>query len=177
MAASRSLLSSVSEKATSKRRHSPSRSWLTLLDADLTPKGALPYLAQFVGERLPLGIPEADARLWIKDHPNQRRGTLASIISTAKRRLTGDKSVLIRERDEAGGGGDNPDRISVVTYTSETPDPAATYKDLRAIVPADIVLNYEVFEGQTWNEVLTHGTWQDVMDDYPTWRDVFEDTP
>lgn len=88
--------------------------WTILLDPDRCPVAALPYLAQFVGERLPKGLAEAAQRQWIKDAPNQRRGTVSSIVRAAARRLTGAQLVTVIERD---GG---PDKLSVITYDKDT---------------------------------------------------------
>src|SRR3954452_18712789 len=89
--------------------------WVILFDPDRCPAPALPYLAQYVGERLPVGLSEPLQREWIKDAPNQRRGTPMSIFLAAQRKLTGSRLVSMRERD----GGD-PDKLTVVTYTAQT---------------------------------------------------------
>jgi hypothetical protein len=142
--------------------------WTVLFDPDRCPAPALPYLAQYVGERLPVGISEPAAREWIKDAPNQRRGTPQSIFLAAQRKLTGSRLVSMRERD----GGD-PDKLTVVTYTHETPDPDGTLADLLDVVPHDIDLTYSVLDGEDWGGVATdHATWTDVETAFPTWADV-----
>jgi hypothetical protein len=146
--------------------------WAILLDPDRAPVQALPYLAQYVGERLPVGLDEAGMREWIKDSPNQRRGTIESIVRVAQRYLTGQRTVAISERS---GTDVNPeDYLIVQTYTSETPNPALTYADLRRdAVPADIVLTHNVMEGQAWQQVKTdNASWQVVKDSFPTWEDL-----
>ena len=146
--------------------------WAILLDPDLCPAPALPYLAQYVGERLPQGIEEVMAREWIKDAPNQRRGTLMSIVRAAQRTLIGQRTVSIKER--AGPGDtDDGDHLMVITYTVETPNPAAVLADLRTVVPADVVLNYEVRVGQTWAQAATgKANWTAVATAWPTWEQV-----
>lgn len=147
--------------------------WVILFDPDRCPAPALPYLAQYVGERLPTGIDEAAAREWIKDAPNQRRGTIGAIWRAAQRRLAGERTVAIIERDGVDGS-DDPDRLTVITYTAETPDPAGTLADLRSVVMADVDLNYETVDGQTWVQVqATSTTWNDVRSTYPNWAAVF----
>jgi hypothetical protein len=144
--------------------------WVTLFDPDRCPAPALPYLAQYVGERLPVGISEPAAREWIKDAPNQRRGTPRSIFLAAQRKLTGSRLVAMRERE---GG---VDHLTIVTYTAETPDPAGTLADLRDVVPYDVILTYSVLDGQDWGGVnIDHPTWADVASSYATWADAAVD--
>lgn len=141
--------------------------WTILFDPDRVPEAALPYLAQFVGERLPAGLSVEAQRQWIKDAPNQRRGTLASIVVAATRALVGDDPlVTVIERD---GG---PDKLSVITYTDQTPDPVAVLRELETVVPADISLTHSIADGQTWNQVAVFGTWDDVRDAHATWADL-----
>lgn len=147
--------------------------WTILLDVDRCPYEALPYLAQYVGERLPPGLTDAAARQWIRDAPNQERGTISSIVKAAKRYLTGPQLVTLIERD-----GD-PDAITVVTYTAQTPNQALVARELETVVPADITLNYIVSAGQTWSQVqVTHATWNSITDGDPaTWADLMAATP
>lgn len=146
--------------------------WSILLDVDRCPVEALPYLAQYVGERLPRGITEADARQWIKDAPNQQRGTLQSIVDAAQRWLTGGKNVTVIER--AGG----PDKLAVVSYTDQTPDSARVLAELNTVVPADISLTYTVTSGQIWSQVIaTDPDWNNTMAESATWADVMAETP
>ncbi len=148
--------------------------WSVLLDVDRALAKDLPFLAQFVGERLPLGLPEADAREWIKDSPNLRRGTLESVIRVAQRHLTGQRTVRVRERSHSDGVSDDPDRITVQTYVSETPNPTLTLTDLRRdAVPAEIILNYSAISGQDWANVMaTNANWGVVNTTYASWDAV-----
>jgi hypothetical protein len=142
--------------------------WVVLFDPDLAPAAALPYLAQYVGERLPVGLDEPHQREWIKDAPNQRRGTPLSIFQAAQRKLTGSRLVSMRERD-----GGNVDNLTIVTYTHETPDPAGTLQDIRDVVPHDINLTYNVLAGEDWGGVAaSYATWAAVEAALPTWADV-----
>lgn len=146
--------------------------WSNLLDPDLCPVPALPYLAQYVGEQLPVGLTEAQQREWIKDAPNQRRGTVLGIVRAAQRTLTGTRLVAVNERE-----GDE-DHLGIVTYTDQTPNPEQVRADILSVMPADIVLNYSNLGGQSWSSVKTNfATWQDVKDHYATWADVRADTP
>jgi hypothetical protein len=146
--------------------------WTILLDVDRVPYAALPYLAQYVGERLPSGIADADARQWIKDAPNQQRGTLQSIVDAAQRWLTGGKNVTVIQRE-----GGHPDHLTVVSYTGETPDSARVLAELYTTVPADISLTYVVTGGQLWSQVLvTDATWTETISEQATWADLMAET-
>lgn len=112
--------------------------WSSLLDVDRCPAPFLPFLAQFVGVRLPVGVAEAEARERIRTPAGFRRGTPAAIVAAAQRTLIGAKTVSLFERD--GGAY----RLTVVTRTSETPDTAATERAIRGEKPAGILLTYVV---------------------------------
>jgi hypothetical protein len=145
--------------------------WGPLLDIERCPVEGLPYLAQYLGERLPTGISEPAAREWIRDHAHMRRGTLEAIAHATQRSLTGTRTVQITER--SGTGANPEDYLSVVTYEQETPDPDAVLFDLRASVPADLNLNYQALPGQTWGAVnSTYATWQAVANANANWADV-----
>jgi hypothetical protein len=143
--------------------------WMSLLDPDLCPAPALPYLAQYVGERLPQGLTEAQQRQWIKDAPNQMRGTLQSIVRAAQRSLTGSKLVTVITRN---GG---IDKLAVSTYAVQTPSSAQVLKDLGDVVPLDISLTYTTTAGQLWVAVTAKGTWAVVKAAYPTWGELQAD--
>jgi hypothetical protein len=141
--------------------------WTILFDPDRCPAKALPYLAQYVGERLPVGLGEDESREWIKDAPNQLRGTPYSIFHAAQRKLSGQRTVRLEERF-----GD-VDHLRVTTYDAETPDPAGTEADVRSVLPHDVILDFQTIVGQTWADVAAaYGTWADVAADNATWEDV-----
>lgn len=146
--------------------------WSILLDPDLSPVAALPYLAQYVGEELPVGLTEAQQREWIKDAPNQRRGTVLGIVRAAQRTLTGTRLVAVNERES------DEDHLGIITYTDQTPNTAQVRADILSVMPADIVLNYSSLGGQSWSSVNSNfATWQDVKNNYATWAEVRADTP
>lgn len=146
--------------------------WSVMLDPDLCPVAGLPYLAQWVGERLPVGLSEAEARQWIKDAPNQKRGTPTAMALAAFRRLTGSKSVMFRERTKPDGSVD-VDHVTIKTFTTETPDPVGTLNDILFVSPADIQVHYSTQDGPTWGDVeLAYATWADVEAANATWADV-----
>jgi hypothetical protein len=142
--------------------------WQALLDPTACPAGGLPYLAQYVGEALPAGLSVVKQREWITDNPNSHRGTPASIFQAAQRTLTGARTVSMVERS---GSAPNPeDTLDVHTYTAETPDANAVLRDLRDVVPADIVLNYSMVAGQVWSAVKSaNATWTIFKGKYTSW--------
>jgi len=146
--------------------------WSLLLDLDRCPDEALPWLAQFVGVRLlPDSTPD-DQRHRIASTDGFRRGTPAAMRGAAQATLTGGRSVVFRERY-----GD-PYVLDVLTYTSQTPDPAATERALISQKPGGIVLTYRTADGQDWQSVKDRfATWADVKATYATWADVRDDTP
>jgi hypothetical protein len=133
-----------------------------LLDPNHTKGSALPWLAQFVGERFPVGIGEDAQREWILDHPNARRGTLRSLANAAQRSLIGQRFVTIVERND-GGVTDAPDDVSIYVYADECPDPAQVLHDLADTFPLELSLNFQVITATTWQQVrLNYATWTDV---------------
>jgi hypothetical protein len=144
--------------------------WSVMLDVDVAPSGGLPYLAQWVGERLPQGISEVAARQWIRDAPNQVRGTAEGIARAGQRHLTGTRTIMMHERYKIGGAAD-PDYLTVLTLESETASETTTRADLLSCMPADIQLDYDAVSGVIWATVESVGTWADVEAE-GTWADV-----
>jgi len=150
--------------------------WSILLDVSKCPVEALPYLAQYIGERLPDGLSEADQRTWIINAPNQYRGTPLSIVRAAQRWLTGQRMVQIQERWNGPGSTTDIDHITVIVFADACPDPGKVQAELRKAVPADIVLDFTVSSGQTWLGVLnshgTNSTWTQVLSVNQTWAQI-----
>jgi hypothetical protein len=126
-----------------------------ILDVELCPGWALPWLAQLVGVVLPYGVGDDEARTYIRDVAGFERGTPASLRAAAGLFLTGDKTVYFRERDPTGA--DPPYTLEVVTVASETPDPAAVLRALLAQKPGGIVLNYRTVAGWDYQQMTTEG--------------------
>ena len=87
----------------------------TLLDPETCPAWALPWLAQFVGASIPEGATDEQARAIIANLSSFHRGTPAAMTAAAQAFLTGNKTVLFRERDGSAY------RLEVVTYEDESP--------------------------------------------------------
>jgi len=153
--------------------------WSLLLDAERCPPEALDWLAQFVGVRIPQGMSDDDARHRIESTDGFRRGTVAALQNAAWQTLTGKRSVFLSERD--GDPADSPDyayHLTVVTYASETPDPAATLSALLAQKPGGLVLQYVTAVGQLYSQVRDRfATYADLKAGYPNYQAVWTDTP
>jgi hypothetical protein len=150
--------------------------WAVLFDLNAIPPKGLDWLAQFVGVSFKAGVSDADKRSAILSTSGFQRGTLAAISAAPLPYLTGSKLMIVTERD-----GD-PYRLTVITYASQTPDPDAVRSALLSQKPAGIVLNYQVFLGQTYAQLLTnHPTYANVYSTYATYQllatDLGDGTP
>jgi hypothetical protein len=123
--------------------------WSPVLDPARAPVKALPWLAQFAGVTLTPGATETDWREEITSPPAFQRGTPQAIIDATARTLTGDQRVALRERD--GGPWD----VTVITYTAQTPDPAATERAARSQKPAGLLMTFRVDPGWSVGEIET----------------------
>jgi hypothetical protein len=126
-----------------------------ILDVELCPSWALPWLAQLVGVVLPYGVDDDVARELIDNVAGFNRGTPAALRAAAGIYLTGDKTVYFRERDPTGA--DPPYTLEVVTVASETPDPNAVRAALLLQKPGGIVLNYRTVAGWDYQAMTTEG--------------------
>lgn len=141
--------------------------WSILFDLPRTPAKALPWLSQFVGVSLPVGLSEADQRQYILDTPNWKRGTVEAMVGAAKPYLTGNKSVTVRERDGS------PYRITINTRISETPDSFLVLTAMLTKKPGGIILNYNVIPGQDYLQLRTNwATYQAVKTNYADYEAV-----
>jgi hypothetical protein len=142
--------------------------WGDIMDPDTCPPEGLGWLAQMVGIRLPQQITEDEARSIIKDQVSWRRGTPRGIRESIQRLLTGTKHVGIIERADG-----DPYKITISTWTDETPDVAAVNALLaddgpNAIIPAGIIYTYSVTAGtMLFGELRDTGkTFGQVKTDY-----------
>lgn len=96
------------------------------------------WTAQLLGVVPPSGATAPEVRQLITDRPAFRRGTVGALVAAAVPFLTGLRTVEVYERD--GGAY----RVTVRTYTEETPDPAEVLAALLAAKPAGLILTHEV---------------------------------
>ena len=62
--------------------------WGRLLDPDLCPASALPYLGQYVGVPIPVGTPEVEARELIRAKAGTNRGTESAVEAAIERSIS-----------------------------------------------------------------------------------------
>ncbi len=143
--------------------------WASVLDADAAPAKWLGWLAQLAGVRRIAGLDDDEFRDRIKRADGWRRGTAGSMLAAAQIHLTGTKRVTFRERD---GG---PYAVTVITYTAETPDPAATAAAILEQKPAGLILTCAVLDGWDYTELAGDYAGQDYDDlagDFATYFDL-----
>jgi hypothetical protein len=144
-----------------------------ILDPELCPEWALPWLAQFVGVRLPAGMAPDVARVVITDVAGFKRGTPAALTAAASFFLTGTRTVYFNERLA-----NDPYRLGVITLAGETPDPAQVLAAILAQKPAGIVLSYSAIAGQTYRAVLTEvDSYREARATWTSYRDLRDHLP
>lgn len=153
--------------------------WGIILDIDRCPVEALPWLAQFVGVVLPGGLTEDQQRARIKNVDGFARGSIGGMISSLQEVLTGTKTVYFKERDSgassvAGGAYG----LTVISLTSETPDPVLARQKLMANKPAGIILDYTQVTGASYVQFRTTYTTYTAMDaDFVTYAGMRNNEP
>jgi len=152
--------------------------WSQLLDVDRCPAYALPWLGQFVGVTVDPTLDEAGQRRQIRAETGMARGSVAAIVAAAQRRLTGTRTVVMRERSATACSAEPAYGLTVFTFTSETPDPTGTEADIRAVKPAGIVLEYLTDTGQDFETVRENfATFADLTAGYTDFDGMRTDTP
>lgn len=147
--------------------------WARLVDLDTTPEKALGWLAQLVGVTLDPALDDTAQRARIRATDGFNRGTYAAIAGAAQQYLTGMRRVILVERV----GGD-PYALTLITYTSETPDSAKVLAAVTAQKPAGIILTYSVLTGQTFAQLkANYATFAAAKAHYPTFAALRDDNP
>lgn len=146
--------------------------WSAVLDLARSPW--LPWLGQFLGVTPRAGATDDEQRASISGTAGFRRGSVAAMRAAAALHLTGEKSVILRERDGS------PYRLEIVTYTDETPDPAATLADVLTQKPAGLMLSYRHQSGNDYQAVTEHDlpgvfTYAETETTYADYGDVLID--
>lgn len=122
--------------------------WGRLLDVDVAPEWALPWLAQFVGVTPVFGLDEASQRLRIKEAAGFHRGSVNAIKAAAGQYLTGTRRVELYERDGSAW------RFRIRTYASETPNAQAVKDAVEALKPGGLVFIHEVQTGLAIDQMV-----------------------
>jgi hypothetical protein len=140
----------------------------SLLDVDTCPDWALPWLAQFVGVQIPVGVAPDDARELIRAVSGFSRGTPAALQAAAALFLTGNQSVFFREREGSAY------HLEIVTRESETPDPDAVLRALLSQKPGGLTLDYHTVRGWDYEELTLHGPdpYSALAAAFATYRDL-----
>lgn len=141
--------------------------WVILLDPDNAPTKALPFLGQMVGVTVPVGTDDTTARALINAKGGWGRGTPAAIIAAARTQLTGAKHITLTERP-----GGNAYRLTVTTYTAETPDTSALHAVIQGALPAGIVASYVLLTGWLVSEMETEESAFTIADLEAGWATV-----
>ncbi len=131
-----------------------------LIDINRCPDYALPWLAQFVGAKLTVGLPPDQQREQIRGLGNWKRGTVAAMQAAPLPYLTGSQTVVIHERDTS------PYHFLVYTLSSETPDQNKVLQALLSQKPAGLQMQYIVYAGQhafTADQSTVRGTPADTL--------------
>jgi hypothetical protein len=132
--------------------------WSQLFDVDNLPEHWLAWTGQLIGVDVPAHIDLAAKRLRIKGTAGFRRGSIGALKAAATQRLTGNRTVYIFERH-----GGSPWEVAVSTFTSETPDPAGTLRDLNEQKPAGVILTHTLISGGDFNTLRgTHANFNAV---------------
>jgi hypothetical protein len=151
----------------------PQVGWRKMMDVDEADTVGLPYLAQWIGERLPAGMADALMRQQIRQNPNAYRGTLAAAVRGIQPMLTGSHTVFTRERYMNNGTPD-VNWLAMMTYASETPNPTLVGQQLRnKLVGANIMLDYQTFSRNTWTIIETPtNPWSTIESGPKTWTQI-----
>ena len=144
--------------------HSP---YETLMDIDACPAAFLPWLAQMNGvdELAIQGLDEDRQRDVIRDAAGKRRGTVGGIIAGAQKYLTGNRTVILVEREGT------PTHYVVITRTAETPDADAVVRALQAGKPGRLTFEHIISDLELWLDVDPAVTWT-TIDAGITWDDM-----
>ena len=152
--------------------------WSQLLDINRCPSEALGFLGQFVGVPLQAGLSDAAQRDRITGTAGFRRGSPGAIVAAAQQYLTGSQTVIVRERDPAASPSYPAYGLTVITYTSETPDPSEVLAALMDQKPAGIILNYQTHTGQDYQSLyVNNASYQAVYTKYATYQGLLLDMP
>lgn len=114
----------------------------SLLDVDRAAVESLGWLGMFSGVVTNTALPDGDQREQVDATEGFHRGTLDAITRAAQRHLTGSRRVTIFERN----GGDAY-AVRVITYSSETPDPVQTVRDIVAAKPVGLIFTIDLLPG------------------------------
>jgi hypothetical protein len=148
--------------------------WSAFADPVRCPASFLFTLAQWAGVRYPRRMAEADLRALIGPHgPGMWRGTKAAILAAVERYLSPGGQLYFEERADGDAY-----KLRIFTYTYDTLDEASIRRELLAVVPAGLILDFEVRDGQTYGMVRDSGqTYAEVLAKYGTYDVLLNSLP
>ena len=148
--------------------------WTAFASPARCPESFLYTLSVWAGAPYPRRMSTDDLRAVIGPRaPGVWRGTKSSIIAALQRYVTQGAPIYFEERADG-----NAYHLRIFTYTNSTLDEAAIRAELLNQIPAGIVVDYEVREGQTYGMLKQHvATYADMKAMYATYADVRQAAP
>jgi hypothetical protein len=148
--------------------------WSAFADPQRCPDSYLYTLAQWAGVRYPRRTTTDDLRALIGPHaPGLWRGTKAAITDSVQRFLTPGAAIYFEERADGDAY-----KLRIYTYTFGTLDEAGLATELANVVPAGLILDYELRDGQTYGQLKASlATYADVKATYATYHDMTNSLP
>lgn len=145
-----------------------------LVNAAAAPRAYLGWLGWLVGVNISQ-IADPFVRVAIGNAAaTQRRGSKGSIRDVVQRTLTGSKSCRVYWNLS----GTQPYLLTVITFTSQTPDSVATLEAALTEKPAGMDLELQTVDGTTYAEIKANFTdYADVKATFPTYTDMTEYVP
>jgi hypothetical protein len=146
--------------------------WSQVLDLTRAHDSWLRWLGQFVGYFVPL-----ESNNWPRERERivsrsaHRRGAVPVLREVVQEHLSGDKTVIIRERDTSAH------HITVYVYADQiATTEAAAEAAARAQKAAGLIMDFVVLTGQDWNTLVANqDTWADVQTKFADWNEVVID--
>ena len=131
-----------------------------------TPQDAIAYLSQYVGQPIPAGASEAEARALLLNPAGMERGTL-KVLESAIKRVMGTAPFTIQERTAEGGGAEAY-HFNVLVGIGKSSQ--ALYNAINEVKPAG--LWYSVIEvsgawvsgTKKWSEVAVGKKWSAIVE-------------
>ena len=145
-----------------------------LVNAAACPRPYLGWLGWLVGVNI-TGIADPFVRVAIGNaSATQRRGSKGSIRDVVQRTLTGSQSCRIYWNLS----GTEPYLLTVITFTSQTPDAVATLEAALTEKPAGMDLELQTTDGATYAEIKANfPDYAEVKAEFPTYTDMTDYVP
>jgi hypothetical protein len=148
--------------------------WSAFADPTRCPTDYLFTLAQWAGIRYPSRMSESDLRTMIGPHaPGLWRGTKGAILAAVQRYLIPGGQLYFEERADG-----DPYKLRIFTYEYDTLSETGIRAELRNVVPAGLIVDFEVRVGQSYDMVKDSGrTYDEVLAKYGTYDTLLNSLP